>query len=271
MGVREYGQKDSSRKMICVHGLTRNNHDFFHFASALQTDWHIACPDVVGRGGSSWFENTQNYSYQNYSQDMGSLISWMDSDSIDWVGTSMGGMLGMMLAARKNSPIRKLVLNDIGPFLAKECVARIRGYLGKAETFPDLDAAETYIRALYPGFGKLSPEHWREITEHSTRKTESGNYTMAYDPGIGDRTKNSEAQDVVMWDIWDKISCPIFVLRGETSDALLPETLAEMKRRRPDLEYLEIPGTGHVPPLIQTEYIQHIKKWLLSGHGGQVK
>jgi pimeloyl-ACP methyl ester carboxylesterase len=249
--------------LVCVHGMTRNGRDFDVLAAAVEDRWRVVCPDVVGRGQSSWLPDHQNYGYPQYLSDMTALIARLDVETVDWIGTSMGGLIGMMLAAQPNSPIRRLVINDIGPFIPRAFLARIREYVGKDPRFPDHNALEAYLRQVHAPFGVLDGSHWRHLAEHSARPLEDGGYRLAYDPAVATAAFTSdEPEDVEMWDIWDHVACPVLVLRGARSDLLLPETVQRMTESGPGCDVEEIPGCGHAPALMAEAQISLVRKWL---------
>jgi len=258
----EWGARDRPA-LVCVHGMTRNGRDFDPLAAALEDRWHIACPDVVGRGRSDWLPDYGNYGYPQYMADMTALIARLDVDGVDWLGTSMGGLIGMMLAALPNSPIRRLVINDIGPFIPKAFLSRLRDYVGKDPRFPDRNALEAYLRQVHAPFGPLDGGQWRHLAEHGARKLEDGGYGLAYDPAIGSAAfSGDEPEDVEMWDIWDRVACPVLVLRGAQSDLLMPETVKKMMQRGPGCDVEEIEGCGHAPALMDESHIAFVRKWL---------
>lgn len=267
MAYREWGAPDVDRVVVCVHGLTRNGRDFDALAAALAgSGCRVVCPDVVGRGDSDWLGDPAGYGFPQYLADMTVLLARLDAEAVDWVGTSMGGLIGMMLAAQPGSPLRRLVLNDVGPFLPKAALERIAGYVGQDPRFPDLDAAETYIRDIHAGFGALADPEWRHLTETSVAAAEAGDGTLRlrYDPGIGANFRARPVEDVDLWPIWDRITVPTLALRGAESDLLLPETAAEMARRGPRAELAEIAGCGHAPALMDPDQIALVRDWLLA-------
>ena len=249
--------------VVCVHGMTRNGRDFDVLAAALEARRRIVCPDVVGRGKSGWLADFTGYGYQQYLSDMAALLARLDVAAVDWVGTSMGGLVGMMLAAQPNTPVRRLVLNDIGPFIPKEFFARLRQYVGADPRFADRNALEVYLRQIHAPFGDLDGRHWRHLAEHGARPLDGGAYGLAYDPAIAKAAFTSEEpEDTDLWAIWDKVQCPVLVLRGAESDLLSPETVDEMKQRGPGCESVNIGGCGHAPALMSENQISIIRKWL---------
>nr|WP_209768802.1 alpha/beta hydrolase [Azospirillum rugosum] len=261
----QWGRDDAPRTAVCVHGLTRNGRDFDALALDLADGWRVACPDVVGRGKSGWLANPALYGYPQYCADMAALVARLGVEQVDWVGTSMGGLIGLMLAAQPNSPIRRLVINDVGPFVSKIGLQRIADYVGKDPVFEDIAAVESYLRFVLMGFGRLPDEAWRHMAEHSARTRPDGRYGLAYDPGIAEAFKAQPMQDVDLWAFWDRIQCPVLVLRGATSDILLRETAEEMTRRGPRARVVEFANTGHAPALMTEDQIAAVRGFLLEG------
>ncbi|MBE9556045.1 MAG: alpha/beta hydrolase [Proteobacteria bacterium] len=259
----EWGAGAGKPTLVCVHGMTRNARDFDALAAAMEDRYRVASMDVVGRGMSDWLADYTGYGYAQYLADAAALLARLDVEAVDWVGTSMGGLMGMMLAARPNSPIRRLVLNDIGPFIPKSFLGRIRGYVGTDPHFADVDELEAHIRQIHASFGPLSDEEWRHLATHNARKLEDGGIGLAYDPGIAKAAFSpEEPSDVEMWDIWDQVKCPVLVLRGAESDLLLPETVERMKTSGPGCEAVDIPGCGHAPSLMPAGQIAIVRDWL---------
>jgi pimeloyl-ACP methyl ester carboxylesterase len=257
----EWGKNSSHPPVICVHGLTRNGRDFDRLASALQDERPIFCPDVVGRGKSDWFADPAFYNYPQYVTDMTAFIARIGSDQVDWVGTSMGGMLGMLIASEPNSPIRRLVVNDVGPFIALDALKRIGAYAGLMPEFVNLAGAERYLRQIYAPFGIARDEDWRNITEHSVRALPNGKMTLDYDPEIG-RAFLALETDVDLWDRFDCIRCPMLLLRGAQSDILSTATALEMTQRGPKPQLVEFPNVGHAPALMDPAQIRIIEGFL---------
>lgn len=258
----QWGRDDAPRTAVCVHGLTRNGRDFDRLALALTDGWRVVCPDVVGRGRSDWLANPDFYTYPQYMADLNALIARLGVERVDWIGTSMGALLGMILAAQPNTPIRRLVINDAGPLVAKEGLQRIADYVGKDPVFDDLAGVESYLRFILMGYGAMPDEDWRHMAEHSARRRPDGTYGLAYDPGIAKPFTTQPVADVDMWAIWDRIRCPVLVLRGADSDILLPETAEEMTRRGPRARVVEVPHTAHAPSLRTEEQIAAVRAFL---------
>ena len=260
----EWGSEREQRVAVCVHGLTRNGRDFDMLARALQKRRRVACPDIVGRGRSDWLTDKSQYTFITYCADMTALLARLRGKSIDWIGTSMGGQIGMILAAQPNSPIKRLVLNDIGPLVPKEAPRRLLSYAERPpEPFKSLAAAERYMREIYAPFGKLSKTEWAHITRHSVQAIKGGRYALAYDPSLVEPLKEMQRADFHIWPLWDRIRCPVLVLRGKESDVLLKSTVEEMKRRGPRIEVVEIDGVGHAPTLTDPAHVRIVRDWLL--------
>lgn len=260
----QWGSAERGRVVICVHGLTRNGHDFDALAEALQDDYLVACPDLPGRGRSNWLPVAEEYRPQMYLSDLTALIARLDAEEVDWVGTSLGGLLGMMLAAQPNSPVRRLVVNDIGAFVAKAALQRISGYIGADPLFPDIRGLESYLRQVHAPFGPLTDEQWRTIARHSARPDpRTGGVRLNYDPGLAVPFKEGFPEDVNLWPLWEAIRCPVLILRGAESDILLQATAEEMLTRGPQAELIEFPGIGHAPVLMDAAQVGVVREWLL--------
>jgi pimeloyl-ACP methyl ester carboxylesterase len=259
----DWGASAAARTVICVHGLTRSGRDFDHLAKVLAEDAHVVCPDIVGRGLSDPLTNPEHYALPTYVGHMLQLLGQLRLATVDWVGTSMGGLIGMGVAAGEASPIRKLVLNDVGPFLPKAALERINTYLGLDLRFATLDALEAHLREIHAGFGPLSDAEWRHLAEHSASRREDGRFGLNYDQRLGQPMKTGPIEDIDLWPVWEQIRCPVLVLRGTESDLLLAETAAEMTRRGPKAEVSEVDGTGHAPALMAKDQIAIVRDWLL--------
>src|SRR5215831_17372397 len=259
MAYLEWGQRDNPRVLICVHGLTRCARDFDFLARDLASLYRVVCPDVPGRGDSDWLANPMEYQVPVYVGDMVALIARLDVEMVDWVGTSLGGLIGMSLAALPDTPVAKLVLNDVGPVLSAASLERIGSYVGKWPPLPTMAAAEAYVRAVSAPFGPHSDAEWRFLTEHVVRQNPDGSWRMHYDPSLAiPFTAERPARDIELWSIYDKIRCPTIVLRGAHSDLLTRDTVNQMSLRGPRARAVEIPGVGHAPTLIHDDQIQMV-------------
>lgn len=283
LAYHEWGDPENPHLVVCVHGLTRNSRDFDFLAAVLEKDCRVVCPDVAGRGKSDWLTHPEDYGYPVYVSDAAALLARLTAPqpasrlgkmlgrpfrrrqvTVDWVGTSMGGLIGMMLAAQPNSPIRRLVLNDVGPVIPKAALARIGEYVGKDPRFASLDEIEAYIRKVSAPFGPLTDAQWRHLTIHCVRRTDDGSFGFVYDPNIALPFRNGPLIDVELWSFWDKISCPTLVLRGSDSDLLLRETAQQMQSRGPATRVVEFPGIGHAPMLMNEDQINVVKDFVLA-------
>jgi pimeloyl-ACP methyl ester carboxylesterase len=265
MSYTEWGDPENRNLLLCAHGLSRCGRDFDALARAMAGDYRVVCPDVAGRGLSGWLKNPMQYQVQTYVADMVTLLARLDADSVHWVGTSMGGLIGMTLASLPETPLQKLVLNDVGPVLSAASLARIGTYLGYAPQFPDFAAAVQYIRAVSATFGAHSDAEWAVLTEHVTRKQTDGSYRMHYDPAIAVPFNAVKIdQDIELWPYYDAIRCPTLVIRGALSDLLKRETLLEMAGRGPRARTVEIPQVGHAPTLMHADQIAIVRDFLLS-------
>lgn len=259
----EWGDSDNPKVLMCVHGLTRTGRDFDFLAQALEAEYRVICPDIVGRGRSAWLSHKADYTYPQYVNDMVVLLGRSGAEEVDWLGTSMGGLIGMIMAAQPGSPIRRLIMNDVGPFIPKAGLERIAQYVGKPVVFNNLTDLERYLRLIAAPFGPLTDAQWRHLTEHSARRLQDGNYTFAYDPGIAEPLKQS-LEDVNLWPMWDGVGCPVLVIRGAESDLLTREDTQTMTKRL-QTELVEFPNIGHAPALMTEDQIAVVKDWLRKG------
>jgi pimeloyl-ACP methyl ester carboxylesterase len=248
--------------LIAMHGLTRNGRDFDTVARSLSDRFRVVCPDVVGRGKSDWLPGGALYGYPQYLADAATLIARVATGPVDWLGTSMGGLVGMMLAAQPLTPIRRLILNDVGPFIPKASLERIGTYVGLDPDFGDLAEAEAYLRRVHAAFGNLSDADWAHMARHATQQKPGGGFGLAYDPAIAQAFRTGPIVDVDLWPVWDRIACPVLILRGGQSDLLLADTAAEMIRRKSNTTLVEFAECGHAPALMNTEQIGAIRDWL---------
>ncbi|OGA02059.1 MAG: alpha/beta hydrolase [Betaproteobacteria bacterium RIFCSPLOWO2_02_FULL_64_12] len=264
MAYLEWGDPDNSRVLICVHGLTRCARDFDALARELSGHYRVVCPDVAGRGDSDRLRNPMEYAVPTYANDMVALIARLDVEAVHWVGTSLGGLIGLALAALPGSPVTRLVLNDVGPVLSAAALERIGTYVGQAPDFPGMDAAEQYVRAVSAGFGPHSDAQWRFLTEHVVRRNPGGGYTVHYDPAIAvPFNAQQPPRDIELWPQYEAIRCATLVIRGEQSDLLTRETAAQMASRGPRAKVVEIPGVGHAPTLMHPGQIAVVRDFLL--------
>lgn len=265
MHYYDWGDPENSRVVICVHGLTRNGRDFDFLAQALSRDFRIVCPDVAGRGRSDWLESKQDYGYAQYMADMTALLARVTAGAektIYWVGTSMGGLLGIIMAAMPKNPIRKLVVNDAGMLVPKAALERLALYVGKDPRFATLDALEAHVRHISAPFGALSDEQWHHLTVHSAKQHADGTWGFRYDPAIANAF-SGELNDIDLSAYWDAVRCPTLLLRGADSDILLRATAEAMTQRGLGVTLVEFQAVGHAPMLMSDEQVTAVRDFLL--------
>jgi len=266
IAYREWGDPRNRDVLVCVHGLTRSGRDFDELARALCAQFRVVCPDVAGRGDSDRLADPKLYTWTQYVADMVTLIARLDVETVNWLGTSMGGFVGMALAAQAASPVRRLVLNDAAPVIGKAALERIAGYLGQALRFETLEDAEKYVRTISAPFGPHSDAQWRLLTENWVRTNEDGSWRPHYDMRIGEAFRATMPEkDLELWHLYDAVRCPTLLVRGEHSDVVSRQTAAEMTRRGPKAKVVEIRGVGHAPTLLQPDQIAVVRDFLLRG------
>jgi pimeloyl-ACP methyl ester carboxylesterase len=260
----EWGDTANARVLVCVHGLTRCARDFDSLAGALADRYRVVCPDMPGRGESDWLANPLDYVTPTYINSAVTLIARLGVESVDWVGTSMGGLIGMALASLAKTPIRRMVLNEAGPLVTGLSLNRIGAYVGKAPPFPSFDAAVQYVRGVSVFFGPHSDAEWRFLTEHYVRRQPDGTYRAHYDPKLAEPFNASAPhQDLELWHVWETVKCPTLVIRGGLSDLLTRETVERMKTTGPHAEAVELPGVGHAPTLMHADQVAIVRDFLL--------
>jgi pimeloyl-ACP methyl ester carboxylesterase len=277
----DWGDLANPHIVLCVHGLTRNARDFDFLARALKRNCRVVCVDVVGRGKSDRLQNPQGYGYPLYMSDMTAVIArvtaaiaspfrkWLArirgrALKLDWVGTSMGGLIGMMLAAQPNSPIRRLVMNDVGPLIPAASLRRIGQYVGVDPRFESLEELERHMRKYSSPFGPLTDEEWRHLAVHSAKQHEDSKWGFIYDPAIGEPFRKGVFDDVDLWHLYDQVRCPTLVIRGADSDLLLERTAEEMTTRGPRAKLVQFLGIGHAPMLMAPDQIRTVRDFLLA-------
>lgn len=269
MAYKEWGDPKNPEVLLCVHGVTRVSDDFDALATAMADRYRVICPDVVGRGRSSWLTNPQFYQLPQYVSDMVTLIARLDVKQVDWFGTSMGGLIGMGVAALKENPIRKMMLNDIGPTINYAALMRIAEYMGKEVRFPTFEAGVDYIRLIAAPFGPHSDEQWRKLAGDVLRQQNDGHWSRHYDPAIAQAfstfTEESAVQsEAALWAIYDAIHCPVLLVRGSESDLLSRETADLMTQRGPRASLTELAGIGHAPTFMQPEQIALVRQFFIA-------
>jgi pimeloyl-ACP methyl ester carboxylesterase len=266
----EWGDPANPRVLVCVHGLTRSSRDFDRLAAALSDTYRVVCPDVVGRGLSSWLIDARGYGVAQYLADMVTLIARTGAETVDWFGTSMGGLIGMALGALPDAPIGRMLLNDVGPRIEPQALARIGEYVGRDERFPSLQAGIDHAALLAASFGPLTPEEWREINTPLLHEVE-GEWRFRYDPRIAEPIKSvtpeqTEQGEQFLWRALAAFKGPVLVVRGAQSDLLSRETVAKMVELGHDVSSVEIAGVGHAPAFLSADQIEVARRFF-SGAG----
>lgn len=259
----EWGDPANDQVLVCVHGLTRRGRDFDALAAALEDRYRVICVDLPGRGQSDWFANAADYQPVTYLQTMTAVLARLDVAQVDWLGVSLGGLLGMMLAAQPKTPIRKLVLDDIGSYVGAEALQRIASYVANYPAFDTLDDLEVYMREVCAPYGLSADSDWKHLVTYGSRKDENGAWWMHYDPKLAEPFKEGFSEPVSLWPLWTMIQAPVLLLRGSESDILSAETAAEMVEKKPGTTLVEFAGVGHAPMLTNAEQIGAVRNWLL--------
>lgn len=263
MAYYAWGEPDNTRVLVCVHGLTRNGRDFDTLARALSHDFRVICPDVAGRGASDWLPDPAFYNVGQYAADMVNLLAHLHVPCVDWLGTSMGGLIGMMLASKPGTPIQRLILNDVGPHIPSAALRRIAEYVGDDLTFSDIHAVSQYLQTIHASFGALTEAQWLTLARHSVRTSADGALHLHYDPAIGTAFRETPLLlDVDLWEQYEAIHCPTLVLRGAQSDLLTAASAEKMQQRGPQARVEEIAHTGHAPHLMSGAQIALIEEFL---------
>ena len=271
VAYKEWGDPSNPKVLVCVHGVTRVGDDFDHLARALCDRYRVICPDMAGRGRSDRLRDPAHYVIPQYVADMVTLIARVtapgDAREVHWFGTSMGGLIGMVLASLEGTPISRMLINDIGPVLDQGAMQRIGEYIGQDIRFPSFEAGAEYVKAVSMSFGPHTEEEWFKLSSDVLRQEPGGQWVRHYDLGLAqpfkaitpERAASDEAQ---LWAAWDAIRCPTLLVRGEHSDLLSRETAAEMTARGPKPRLVEIPGVGHAPTFIQASQIAIARTFL---------
>ena len=272
MAYWEWGDPANPRVLVCAHGLARQGRDFDTLARSLSGVYRVVCPDVVGRGRSDWLQNPIGYQVPQYVADMVTLLARLDAGSIDWVGTSMGGLIGLGVAALAGSPLRRVVLNDIGPTIEAASLVRIGTYLGTPAHWRTLDEAAAAIWAISTSFGPHTREQWLALTEPQLVPDEQAGqagFKPHYDPGIAvpfhaATPEIAKAGEALLWQAYDSLALPTLLLRGADSDLLSHATAQGMTERGPRARLVEFAGVGHAPTLVQADQVQVVREFLLA-------
>jgi pimeloyl-ACP methyl ester carboxylesterase len=272
IAYKEWGDPGNARVLVCVHGVTRVADDFDDLARALCDHYRVVCPDVAGRGRSDRLRDPQLYALPQYVADMVTLVARVTAggdDKVHWFGTSMGGLIGMALASLADTPVTKLVLNDIGPTLDAAAMARIADYIGQDLRFPDFESGARFVREVSSSFGPHTEAQWNKLAADVLRQEPDGAWVRHYDLALAEPFKamsseRAQLDQDALWRAYDAIACPTLLVRGELSDLLSRETAQEMTRRGPRPQLVEIAGVGHAPTFVQPEQIAIARKFLLN-------
>ncbi|MBL8342767.1 MAG: alpha/beta hydrolase [Rubrivivax sp.] len=268
MAYWQWGEPANPRVLVCVHGLSRQGRDFDTLARDLCAEYRVVCPDVVGRGRSDRLADPMGYSIPTYVADMVTLVARLDVEQVDWVGTSMGGLVGLGLASLPNSPVRKLVLNDVGPTIEPVAIERIKTYLGVPVTWKSEEEAAAALWSVSQGFGPHTPEQWLALTRPQLVGAPDGGLVPHYDLAIAAPVRAMTAEmvkgaEALTWQAYDRIRCPTLLLRGKDSDLLTPATAQAMATRGPRAALVEFAGVGHAPTLVAPDQRAAVRRFLL--------
>jgi pimeloyl-ACP methyl ester carboxylesterase len=260
MAYKEWGDPSNPKVLICVHGVTRVSDDFDALAAAMSDRYRVICPDVVGRGRSSWLKDPTYYVVPQYVSDMVTLVARLDVPQVDWFGTSMGALIGMGLAALPDSPVRKMLMNDVGPALSVEALSRIADYIGQDLRFDTWEQGRDYIRLISTPFGPHSDAQWDKLARDVLKQDPDGYWRRHYDlslalPFKALTAENARQGEAALWAAYDAIRCPVLLVRGSESDLLSRETAQQMSERGPRAKVVELPGIGHAPTFMQADQI----------------
>jgi pimeloyl-ACP methyl ester carboxylesterase len=272
MAYWQWGDAANPKVLVCVHGLTRQGRDFDTLARALCGEYRVVCPDVVGRGRSDWLADAAGYALPTYVADMVCLLARLDAQVVDWVGTSMGGLIGLGLASLDGAPVRNLVLNDVGPVIEPAALQRIGSYVGQSSFWATLDEAADASWALSQGFGPHSREQWLALTAPQLKPVKhdgKDGFTTRVDPGIAVPFRAvtpelAKAGEALLWQSYDRLRCRTLLLRGADSDLLSADTARAMTQRGPRAQLHEFAGVGHAPTLVHADQIEVLCRFLLS-------
>ena len=277
MAYWQWGAVQATHTVVCVHGLSRQGRDFDVLAQAIVAraagNVRVICPDVVGRGRSDWLADPTGYQLGVYAADMVALLSQLSprSTTLDWVGTSMGGLIGLLLCGQPQSalplPVRRLVLNDVGPTIESAALVRIQQHFGRVMQFDSLQAAADALWAQSSTFGPHTPAQWLALCRHMVKPHNGGPVVLHYDPAIAQTFKTStpEAQAqgaALLWQLYDHISAQTLVLRGAQSDLLSRQTAQAMGQRGPKAQLVEFAGVGHAPTMVAADQVQAVLSFL---------
>ena len=266
----EWGDPANPRVLVCVHGLTRQGRDFDVLAAAMSDRYRVVCPDIVGRGESDRLPNPADYVVPRYAADMITVLARVNAETVHWVGTSMGGLIGMVVASLTPKPlVSKLVMNDVGPVLPPQAIARIGAYLGLPLRWDSVEQAADYLWTISKSFGPHTREQWLALTRPMLRPTNEGGWRLHYDPAIAIPFQTSTPESAAvfeasLWAAYDAVTCPTLLLRGADSDLLSAGRAQEMTQRGPRARLHTFAGVGHAPTLVADDQVQLVREFLLS-------
>ncbi len=260
MAYKEWGDPTNPNVLLCVHGVTRVSDDFDALAAAMADRYRVICPDVVGRGRSSWLKDPRFYVVPQYVSDMVTLVARLGVAQVDWFGTSMGALIGMGLASLPETPIRRMLMNDVGPALNFDALKRIGEYIGNDLRFDSFDAGRDYVRTVSAPFGPHTDAEWDKLARDVLRQDADGRWRRHYDPALALAFRaltvdNAQQGEAALWAAYDAIRCPVLLVRGGDSDLLTPETAQQMTMRGPRATLAELPGVGHAPTFMHDDQI----------------
>ena len=262
LAYTQWGDPDNPDLLFCAHGLSRNGRDFDYLAEAMANRYHVVCPDYPGRGLSEKLSRPEDYDNGNYLIDSLNLLRTLGDKRVDWVGTSMGGIIGMLLASQEQSPIRRLVLNDVGSFIPRSALLEIAAYLGSEPRFATRDEARQYFRKTYVGFGPMSDSQIDHLAKFGIWPLDSGGYQLSCDSTIIQQFTQAKIEDVDLSPWWNAIKVPVLLIRGEQSPLFSAETMADMAAGRDSVTTVEFPACGHAPSLMHPDHIRVLGDWL---------
>lgn len=259
VGYRAHGGPSNPNVLVCVHGISRNARDFDTIGAALSEHYYVVAIDMPGRGQSDWMEDKSQYNYPLYETVAGEIIAMTGARQVDWIGTSMGGVIGMRVASTPGSPIRKLVLNDIGPHIPAEGRRQNSRVFGLDTRFKSEAEGIQWVRENRTAFGPFTEADWQKFGRDSLRKVSDGEWALDYDPGLGGVRS---LDDYNAWDQWERITCPVLCVWGRESVLLTADTIERMKTTGPKAEVFEVPGVGHCPGLVDAAQIGAVRDFL---------
>ncbi|HUP31050.1 MAG TPA: alpha/beta hydrolase [Usitatibacter sp.] len=259
----EWGPRSSKQVVVCAHGYSGNGRDFDYLARDLASRGaRVICPDFAGRGQSAWLPAFE-YHFGRYLADIASLLAHLEVTEVDWVGTSMGGLIGMALAARRGATLRSLVMNDIGAYLPADALLHISRNLHSEQPFASLRDAEAHVRHTHREWGDISDEQYRHLVTHGTRREADG-YHLHFDPQLEIVAKPPPyAPGIYLWDAWYRLHCPVLLLRGEDSQVFPAHVAKTMLDVKPAARLVEFAGCGHAPALMSAEQIEVVREFVL--------